>query len=77
MFKLYLREWRKARGLTQADLAEMIGSHHITISRIETGTRMWNGAFLFAVAVALDCHPADLFAHPPQRESLPHDEKVS
>jgi transcriptional regulator with XRE-family HTH domain len=32
-----LREWRRRRGLSQADLSDMTGLSRATISRLETG----------------------------------------
>lgn len=34
-----LKQWRKAEGLTQADLAEMIGWDKLVVTNIETGRR--------------------------------------
>lgn len=36
-----LEEYRKLRGFTQSDLAEMIGVHRVTISRWERSTEAW------------------------------------
>lgn len=66
-FHLYLREWREHRHLSQTVLAHRISSTASAISRIETGQRDFSGRMLFLLAVALDCHPADLFSPPPQR----------
>lgn len=35
-----IKAWREARGLTQAQLAELIGVHRVTLARWETGTRI-------------------------------------
>ena len=36
-----LEKYRKLRGFTQSDLAEMIGVHRVTISRWERSTEAW------------------------------------
>ena len=36
-----LEKYRKLRGFTQSDLAEMIGVHRVTISRWERNTEAW------------------------------------
>lgn len=32
-----LRAWRTDRGLTQQELADLLGIHRVTVSRMETG----------------------------------------
>jgi DNA-binding transcriptional regulator YiaG len=44
---------RTALGLTQAELADAIGSHRITVHRWEAGKSMPNGVALRALASAL------------------------
>lgn len=34
-----LKVWRKRRGLTQARLAELLGTYQVTVARWEGGTR--------------------------------------
>ena len=36
-----LEKYRKLRGFTQSDLAEMVGVHRVTISRWERSTEAW------------------------------------
>jgi len=66
MTKLYLRDWRTHRGLTQAALAERSGVHVITISATESG-RYTNLrlATLEKLARALRVKVPDLFFEPP------------
>lgn len=45
---------RMQRGLTQAQLAEMIGTHQPSIARLENGSSKPNLSFLQKVASALD-----------------------
>ncbi len=51
---------RIARGITQAQLAEMIGSYAQTVSRWENGDRSPNIKMLVKVAKALQCSLDDL-----------------
>lgn len=46
---------RMERGLTQAQLAEMIGCPRQTIARWETGVRTPNLSYLTRLARALEC----------------------
>jgi transcriptional regulator with XRE-family HTH domain len=61
----YLREWRKARGLTQEALADMIGVDRTVISKVETEKLPYSQTFLERVALVLGCHPADVLTGPP------------
>jgi transcriptional regulator with XRE-family HTH domain len=64
--RLYLAEWRSARGLTQAQLGDRIDVTDMTISRWERGTAQLNTGVMAAIAEALDIEPADLYRHPDQ-----------
>lgn len=67
---LYLRAWRRLRGMTQQDLAEALteaglGSWYKgDISNFEGGGRRWNADHLAAFAHVLHCEPADLLRDP-------------
>lgn len=63
--RLYLREWREHRGLSQERLAEAIGTTAATISRIENRKQNWDQEFLKSAATALQCTPADLLNRDP------------
>lgn len=63
-WRVYFKEWREARDLTQQQLAERLGTTHVTVSRMETGARQWNQGYLEALAEALDTEPQNLFHHP-------------
>ena len=64
--RIFLREWRKHRGYSQEQLAEMIGTTHATLSRIERGLLPYNQPFLERAAEMLMCEPADLLVRNPQ-----------
>ncbi|MBQ8943125.1 MAG: helix-turn-helix domain-containing protein [Clostridia bacterium] len=56
-----LKEFRQAKGLTQKQLADMVGSSKNTISSIET-SQFCPTAYLAALlCVALECKFEDLF----------------
>jgi len=51
--RLFLKEWREAKSLTQDQLAERIGTTKGTVSRMEGGTRDPNVGYLAAFAEAI------------------------
>ena len=56
-----LKEYRQAKGLTQTQLAEMVGSSKNTVSSIET-SQFCPTAYLAALlCIALDCKFEELF----------------
>lgn len=48
-----IREARKAKGLRQEDLANLINTHRVTLAHVERGQRQPNADFIAAVAKAL------------------------
>lgn len=59
--KNYLKEYRQERGLTQNELAKLVGTSRNTISSIETG-QFCPTAYLAAVlCAALKCNFEELF----------------
>jgi transcriptional regulator with XRE-family HTH domain len=60
IFGRHLRELRLARGLTQQQLAALIGSNHPFISNMEHGLTVPGLAMLMRLAEALGCNPSDL-----------------
>ena len=52
---------RESRGLTQTQLAEMVGANQATISKIEKGVGNPTLSMILRIADALKCDPADLF----------------
>lgn len=61
----FIREWRKHRHLTQAQLAERIGIAESYVSKIESGKRRYDQPFLEAASEVLSCDPADLIMRDP------------
>lgn len=64
--KVFLAEWREARGLSQKRLGERLGVTDITVSRWETSRSLLSTNVLAAFAEALDIEPQDLYQHPDQ-----------
>ncbi len=56
-----LKLMRKAKGITQEELAEIIGIHPRQLSKIETGEHFPSCRTLEKVCMALDINPKDLF----------------
>jgi len=65
----YLREWRKHRGLTQAQLAEAIGIDRSQLNKVERGRRPHARPILQAIAATLECEPDDLIRRHPAHTS--------
>lgn len=55
-----VKEMRKKRGLTQKQLAELLGVKQSNISRWESGVYLPNAATLKKMADALNCRIDDL-----------------
>lgn len=67
--KVYVAEWREAKGLTQKQLAERLESDVMTVSRWELGKVAISTDALAALAEALGgdlMEPEDLYHHPDQ-----------
>lgn len=60
-FGIRLQEIRKAKGLTQAQSAEIVDLEITTISRIENGSRFTQKENIEKFVEALDCNIKDLF----------------
>lgn len=56
-----LKEYRTAKKLTQAQLAEMVGSSKNTISSIEVGQFCPTAYLAKLLCIALDCSFDDMF----------------
>ncbi len=67
LHRLYLKEWREHRQLTQEQLAERMDLSRPMISKIERGLNPYSQAFLEAAAAALRCEPADLLVRDPSK----------
>ena len=55
-----LNRLRLSKGLTQAQLAEMVGCHARSITYWETGARRPDTEHLLKLAEVLECNPAEL-----------------
>lgn len=76
-FRLYIAEHRSAKGLTQQQLADRLGTSDVTVSRWETQTRRPDMDAQVAIAEALGLSdPMDLFRHPdtPSADALLRDQ---
>ncbi|MCK1367658.1 helix-turn-helix transcriptional regulator [Bradyrhizobium sp. 62] len=65
--KVYLAEWRQAKGLSQKQLADRLESDVMTVSRWELGKTAISTDALAALAEALGgdmMEPEDLYHHP-------------
>lgn len=63
--RMFLKEWRVKRGLTQEQLADRIDTHKAQISNWENGNRNPGYAAQVALSEALDLDgPNALFWHP-------------
>lgn len=56
--------WREVRGLTQRELAERTGLHHVHIARLELGQGNPTISTLVTLAEALGINVADFFTPP-------------
>lgn len=64
--RIFLREWRKHRQLTQQQLADRLEVDRSWISMIERGVSGYTQTFLEAAAEALGVEPADLIVRNPE-----------
>lgn len=62
--RIYFKEWREKRELTQEQVADRIGTTKATVSRMEAGKVQYNRGYLDALAYALSVEPMDLFRDP-------------
>ncbi len=65
----FIRQWRRHRGLTQAQLAEAISLHRGQLNKIECGRRPHTRRVLDAIAARLDCTPDELVRRHPSHTS--------
>lgn len=61
----FVRAWRKHRGYTLEQLAEIVGVTHGALSQLERGEVNYTQPMLEALADALACSPADLIMRDP------------
>lgn len=63
----YIKEWRKHRGMTQAQLAQAMSISRPYLTMIERGDRRYDQTFLEAASTVLECTPADLISREPNK----------
>ncbi len=63
--QIYLREWRKAKGLTLTQLGHLAGVDHGNLSKLERGIFPYSQAVLEKLAAALSVSPALLLSFSP------------
>lgn len=68
---LFLKQWRKHRGLTQEQLAERVGITQGMISHLENDKSDYSGQLLAELAYALQCEPGDLVMRDPTDPEAP------
>lgn len=61
----FLRNWREYRRLSQAELAERVGTNANMIHYLETGERALSAKWLRRLSPALDTTPGMLLDHDP------------
>lgn len=66
----HLRAWREYRGLTQAQLAELVDTTDNVISMLESGDRQLSPKWLNRLAGALNTRPGFLYEFSPQDADL-------
>lgn len=64
----FIKDWRKHRGYTQEELAEILGITHSAISQLENGKTSYTQQMLESLADVLYCTAADLIARPPSAD---------
>lgn len=69
--RYFFKEWRKHRGFTQEELAELIGVTPPSISQLERGLQGFTDSTLESLASALSCKPGDLLMRNPLDEDAP------
>lgn len=61
----FIREWREFRGLSQQELADLVGASKTAISNIENLKAAYTQDSLEAIADALGVHPTTLLTRIP------------
>jgi transcriptional regulator with XRE-family HTH domain len=68
-----LAEARKAKGVTQQELADRLGVHFVTISKLERGKMKLTADWIEKLAGALEVPPYEIFSPPMWRERVVMD----
>lgn len=63
--RVFFREWRKFRGLSQERAAAIIGVDRTSLGRIENGKQVYSEPVIEAMAEAYKCDVSDLFVRDP------------
>jgi len=71
-----IKELREQRGLTQQQLADMIGTTKQQIGRLEGAKRRLSDQWVQKIAGALEVHPGELWAEVPAGEQLSPQEEA-
>lgn len=58
--RIFLKQWREYRGLTQEALADRVGMSVSNISQLERGLQGYSDDGLSALAEALQCEPGQI-----------------
>lgn len=66
--RLFLKEWREYRNMTQEQLAEAVGMSVSNISQLERGIQGYSQDGLEALAEALKCEPGHLHMVDPSKD---------
>lgn len=66
--RIFLKEWRKYRGMTQEALAEAAGMSVSNVSQLEQGRQGYSDEGLEALAEALNCSPGQILMVDPTRD---------
>jgi DNA-binding Xre family transcriptional regulator len=67
--RLFIKEWRKYRGLSQETLAERTDMSVSNLSQLETNKQGYSWETIQALAEALNCEPGDLFTVDPTKDN--------
>ena len=65
LLSTFIRQWRKHRGMTLGEVADIVNISHASISRIETGAQPYSQPILEGIAGALDTDAASLLSRDP------------
>jgi DNA-binding Xre family transcriptional regulator len=66
--RIFLKEWRKYRGMTQEQLAEAAGMVVSNVAQLEQGRQGYSDKGLEALADALRCTPGQILMVDPTRD---------
>lgn len=66
--RIFLKEWREYRGLTQEQLAERVGMSKSNVSQLEQGRQGYSQDGLEALAEALQCDPGQIINVDPTKD---------